>query len=214
MTPERKAELRARIASNPEVWMDEATELLDALDAAERERDAWRAKDWGDKPLPEDVPIDAAMPPATGRHDLYWDAMRLVGARRSKGSLVALVNWLLARVSNAERRAEEAEHAAHIAESIADSDGAHFKAMALLQRAEEAEKHAKALDGMVTNYAQLCGDVGRQHAAAEAALEIAREALQQVEDLADGATAEDFELTDIMCRARAALTKLPPRRTP
>ncbi len=48
-----------------------------------------------DTPLPEDAAIAAAHPTRTGRHDLYAEAMRLVGARRSKGGLVALVNWLL-----------------------------------------------------------------------------------------------------------------------
>ncbi len=53
------------------------------------------AQEWGDKPLPEDGVIDAAHPTRSGRHDLYVEAMRLVGAKQSKGALVALVNWLL-----------------------------------------------------------------------------------------------------------------------
>lgn len=56
---------------------------------------AW--KDQDDKPLPEDAAIDAAFPTESGRHDLYMEAMRLVGAKYSKGGLVALVNWLLHR---------------------------------------------------------------------------------------------------------------------
>jgi hypothetical protein len=40
--------------------------------------------------------IIAAHPLNTGRHDLYAEAMRLVGARHGKGELVELVNWLLA----------------------------------------------------------------------------------------------------------------------
>jgi len=51
--------------------------------------------DWDDYPLPEDKEIEAAHPLHTGRHDLYAEAMRLVGAKRSKGALVELVNWLL-----------------------------------------------------------------------------------------------------------------------
>lgn len=50
---------------------------------------------WLDASLPEDAAIDAAFPTRSGRHDLYAEAMRLVGARRTKGALVALVNWLL-----------------------------------------------------------------------------------------------------------------------
>lgn len=56
---------------------------------------------WGDAPLAEDPEIDAAHPlrrshddPAA--HRRYGEAMRLVGARRSKRGLVDLVNWLLA----------------------------------------------------------------------------------------------------------------------
>lgn len=48
-----------------------------------------------DEPLPEDEAISAAHPMRTGRHELYGEAMRLVGARHSKGALVDLVNWLL-----------------------------------------------------------------------------------------------------------------------
>jgi hypothetical protein len=48
-----------------------------------------------DEPIAEDVQIAAAHPLETDRHDLYNEAMRLVGAKRSKGALVELVNWLL-----------------------------------------------------------------------------------------------------------------------
>lgn len=40
--------------------------------------------------------ITAAHPLNTGRHDLYGQALRLVGARHAKGELVEMVNWLLA----------------------------------------------------------------------------------------------------------------------
>lgn len=60
-----------------------------------------------DVPLPEDDAIAAAHPTRTGRHDLYAEALRLVGARHSKGGLVDLVNWLLA-----DREAERAKLAA------------------------------------------------------------------------------------------------------
>lgn len=48
-----------------------------------------------DRPLPEDAAIKAAFPTRSERHDLYGEAMRMVGAKYSKGALVALVNWLL-----------------------------------------------------------------------------------------------------------------------
>lgn len=77
--------------ARPDWWR----ELSDALDLAEPEEslDAWKGGD--DKPLPEDDAIEAAFPTRSKRHDLYAEAMRLVGARYSKGGLVALVNWLL-----------------------------------------------------------------------------------------------------------------------
>jgi len=60
--------------------------------------------DWEDKPIPEDKEIEDAHPLITGRHDLYAEAMRMVGAKRSKGSLVELVNWLLYRLENEKPR--------------------------------------------------------------------------------------------------------------
>lgn len=42
--------------------------------------------------------IHAAHPGRSGAHDEYETAMRMVGNRRSKGELVALVTWLLTRV--------------------------------------------------------------------------------------------------------------------
>lgn len=44
--------------------------------------------------------INAAHPLCTGRHDLYAEAMRLVGERHAKGDLVELVNWLLFRLED------------------------------------------------------------------------------------------------------------------
>jgi hypothetical protein len=51
-----------------------------------------------DRILHEDVYIDAAHPTETKQHDLYTEAMRLVGAKHSKYGLVDLVNWLLFRI--------------------------------------------------------------------------------------------------------------------
>ena len=46
--------------------------------------------EWSDR-------IKAAHPTRNGSHETYATAMRMVGARRSKGALVELVNWLLQR---------------------------------------------------------------------------------------------------------------------
>lgn len=52
-----------------------------------------------DKPLPEDGLIRAAHPTRSGRHGVYGEAFRMVGAKRSKFALVDLVNWLLVRLA-------------------------------------------------------------------------------------------------------------------
>lgn len=49
----------------------------------------------GDDPIPEDEAIRAAHPVRSGDHRTYNDALRMVGAKRSKGALVELVNWAL-----------------------------------------------------------------------------------------------------------------------
>lgn len=67
------------------------------LDRSGSGRAAVADDDWDDKPLPEDDAIKAVFPTRSGRHDLYAEAMRLVGAKRSKRALVELVNWLLHR---------------------------------------------------------------------------------------------------------------------
>lgn len=85
-------------------------ESMQELLAVVRERDTLKdrvnlleltATPWLNKPLPEDDEIIAAFPTRSNRHDLYQEAVRLVGARSSKASLVALVNWLLLRIEKA-----------------------------------------------------------------------------------------------------------------
>lgn len=58
--------------------------------------------DYEDQPIAEDEQIHKAFPTRSGRHDLYAEAMRMVGAKRSKGALVALVTWLLLRTETAQ----------------------------------------------------------------------------------------------------------------
>lgn len=57
-----------------------------------------------DRPLPEDLMIQSCHPAITTkpRHDLYAEALRMVGAKRSKGALVELVHWLLYRIAEGE----------------------------------------------------------------------------------------------------------------
>ena len=55
-----------------------------------------------DRPLPEDAAIAAAHPLRSGDHARYMEALRLVGAKRSKCALVDLVSWLLSRIPAAQ----------------------------------------------------------------------------------------------------------------
>ena len=60
----------------------------------ELEETMWWSSEY-DKELPEDKEIAKAHPMASGRHDLFKEATRLVGAKHSKYALIELVNWLL-----------------------------------------------------------------------------------------------------------------------
>lgn len=55
-----------------------------------------RPDDWADKPDQWQGAIEAAHPTITGKHKTYTKALEMVSNRHSKGSLVDLVNWLLA----------------------------------------------------------------------------------------------------------------------
>lgn len=71
--------------------------LAELLAATRREAlqldEGWVSED--DKPLPEDALIDEAFPTRSREHGTYQEAMRMVGAKYTKGGLLALVNWLL-----------------------------------------------------------------------------------------------------------------------
>ena len=54
-------------------------------------------EDWADVEDEWSDRIKSAHPTRSGSHADYATAMRMVGARRSKGALVELVNWLLQR---------------------------------------------------------------------------------------------------------------------
>ena len=64
-----------------------------------------KVREWteDDLPIPEDDAIRAAHPTVTGQHGKYAEAMRLVGAKRSKYALVDLVNWLLCEICRLRR---------------------------------------------------------------------------------------------------------------
>jgi hypothetical protein len=82
--------------------LGERIEALEAELAALRE-ELRQARDWEDVDDQWTEVIKAAYPTRSGSHDEYGIAMRMVSSRRSKGQLVALVNWLLVEQSNAIR---------------------------------------------------------------------------------------------------------------
>lgn len=82
-------------ALNFTISAERCDEFCHTLTAEGFKNESGRSNHWGDQPLPEDAEIAAAHPLRSGRNDLYMEAMRLVGARRSKGALVELVTWLL-----------------------------------------------------------------------------------------------------------------------
>jgi hypothetical protein len=56
---------------------------------------------WEEKRDEWDKEIRAAFPTRSGSHDEYGVAMRMVGNRHDKASLIALVNWLLVKCRDA-----------------------------------------------------------------------------------------------------------------
>ena len=101
-----ESELQRTIASLDE-QTDVATLAIKVANEAKSERD--KAMAWDDGPLPEDEEIRATHPTRTHLHETYGEAMRLVGATRSKGKLVDLVNWLLVERDKARSEAETAK---------------------------------------------------------------------------------------------------------
>lgn len=75
--------------------VDSCNHLCPVCDGQEQAQLPSGDEPWADQPLPEDADIRAAHHSRTGRHDLYAEASRMVGAKRSKQALVELVNWLL-----------------------------------------------------------------------------------------------------------------------
>lgn len=73
--------------------------LITRIVKLEAEIDRTSRDEWDDRDLKqeEEQAMHDAFPTRSQRHDLYQEAMRMVGAKRSKGELVRLVNWLLHR---------------------------------------------------------------------------------------------------------------------
>jgi hypothetical protein len=64
------------------------------------------SSDWEDEDVDDKYTMDiqASHPLVTGRHDLYKEALEMIHNRRSKGSLVELVNWLLYEIDQLKNR--------------------------------------------------------------------------------------------------------------
>lgn len=90
-------ELWNRLRHDVEVWhrKDDKPDTPGIVLLQPKEERSDDDEGWHDRPLPEDAAIREAHPTKTDRHELYGEAMRLVGAKRSKKALVELVNWLL-----------------------------------------------------------------------------------------------------------------------
>lgn len=82
--------------------------LVEALQ--EQQAEIERLSTWspGDQPIPEDRAVEQAHPVMGGDDKTYLEAHRMVEAKKSKYALVALVNWLLDRITRLERVVEAA----------------------------------------------------------------------------------------------------------
>ena len=95
----RLAKMVLRIEEERKKEHAECDALMTRIVKLEAEIDRTSKDEWDDRELrpEEEAAIHAAFPTRSERHDLYAEAMRLVGAKRSKNELVKLVNWLLHR---------------------------------------------------------------------------------------------------------------------
>lgn len=95
----RLAKMTLKLAADLRHEHAECDALCTRIVKLEAEIDRTSKDEWDDKELSpeEEQAMHEAFPTRSGRHELYAEAMRLVGAKRSKGELVKLVNWLLHR---------------------------------------------------------------------------------------------------------------------
>jgi hypothetical protein len=125
-------------------------ELADArARLAEVERHMERP--WGDRPDEWTDAISVAFPTRSGRHDLFARAMAMVGNRNAKAALVSLVNWLLVRLAEAERRETEAR-----ADFVAERDRRREIALRLHGEADALRTRAEAAEGLLRSIREDC----------------------------------------------------------
>jgi hypothetical protein len=97
---------RAWQAAERQAWEAHGAEIA----ALHKDLTEWTSED--DEPLPEDAEIMGCHPvnlPESERHDLYVEAMRLVGARRSKYGLINLLHWQLRKSADLTARIAQLE---------------------------------------------------------------------------------------------------------
>lgn len=133
-----------------------------------------------DKPIPEDAEIQVNHPHLSGSHETYAEAMRMVGAKRSKGALVDLVNWLLMRLEA--------------------SKGAVATAKTIAQAADRMREHEKKQDDLLRT-----SEAARQLAEADAAT--LREAVERACE--ETSVSSSLHVANCVSIIRAALAKTP-----
>jgi hypothetical protein len=120
-------------------WSDALAAEFDAVAA-----EALEGRPWEDTEDEWDDAIASVHPaPGAGTHGHYATAMRMVGNRRSKGALVALVNWLLVERGTALVERDEA---------VAQKDAAGQKAAQLQATVRELRE---AMHEGVCRYVEL-----------------------------------------------------------
>lgn len=86
----------------------DTAKLLAYVDELREQREGMIAP-WGETRDEHSAAIDAAHPVHTGEHTAYMTALKMVGNRRDKYSLVGLVNWLLVDLAKHREVADAAD---------------------------------------------------------------------------------------------------------
>lgn len=95
---------------------------------------------WNDVEDKWNLVIHESFPTRSGSHTEYALAMEMVGNRRSKGQLVALVNWLLIAWKRAEKERDTAYHDTRTMRRALDKDpDLHLRELSDLNGVLEAE---------------------------------------------------------------------------
>ena len=132
--------LLARIITGKLMFAQERRQTAGAWSAAPEDKfDEWTEA------------IDRAFPTRSGSHDAYQTALAMVGARQSKSSLVALVNWLLVRIEKLSKRSEARGEGEQVA--LERLEGIEAREAECDRRTpEERVKQVEALEGALLRW--------------------------------------------------------------